>query len=163
MLPKDLTDTLRERIARVDHPRELAVDVIFAVQRRCGWLSDEALTEVAAMLGMTPLEVEEIATFYEYIYREPVGRYVIHVCDGVVCWMENHAGIIDRLRDTLAIGIGETTADGLFTLLPACCLGYCDRAPAVMINWKVYGPLTSERLDALVARLRAEAAASPSR
>ena len=75
MLPKELLETLQSQIARVDHPRELAVDVMFALQNHYGYLSDEALEEGARLLGMTPLELEELATFYDFIYREPVGRY----------------------------------------------------------------------------------------
>ena len=91
MIPDDLKQTLQSRIAAVDHPRELVMDIIFLLQDRFGYLGDPLLEEVAALVGMTPLEVEEIATFYEFIYRKPVGRHVIHVCDGVVCWMhERH-------------------------------------------------------------------------
>jgi NADH-quinone oxidoreductase subunit E len=102
---------------------------------------------------MTPLEVEEIATFYEFIYRKPVGEHVIHVCDGVVCWMQEYQSILNYLRKKLNIDYGQTTTDGRFTLLPTCCIGYCDRAPAMMINRKVYGKLTPERIDEILERL----------
>jgi NADH-quinone oxidoreductase subunit E len=159
MLPEDLRQKLYERIAAAEHPRELAVDIIFALQERCGYVSDELLQEAAELLGMTPLELEEIATFYEFIYREPVGKYVIHVCDGVVCWMQNHQSVLHEVSARLGIQLGETTPDGLFTLLPACCIGYCDRAPAMMINRKVYGELTPERIDYLLQELRNQAPA----
>ena len=74
---------------------------------------------------MTPLELEEIATFYGSIYREPVGKYVIDICDGVVCWMQNHQSVFHEISARLGIQLGETTPDGLFSLLPACCIGYC--------------------------------------
>jgi NADH-quinone oxidoreductase subunit E len=154
MITADLKENLRRKIASADHPRELAVDVVFTLQEHYRYLSDELLEEAAELLGMTPLELEEIATFYEYIYREPVGKYVIHVCDSAVCWMQNHQGVLDHLQQKLAISLGETTADGLFTLLPACCIGYCDRAPAMMINRRVYGELTVEKLDAILEGFR---------
>ena len=153
MLPEDLKQALEGKIAVSEHPRELAVDVIFAVQDRFGFLSDELLEDTAALLRMTPLELNEIATFYEFIYRQPVGKYVIHVCDGVVCWIQEHRTVLDYLREKLGIGFGETSADRRFTLLPTCCLGYCDRAPAMMINRKVYGTLTRERIDQILAGL----------
>ena len=157
MIPEDLKESLQEQIAAIDHPRELVVDVMFAVQDYYGYLSDEAVKEVAELLDMSPLEVEELATFYTFIYREPVGKYVIHVCDSVICWMEGHESLLDHLSIKLGIKSGETTPDGMFSLLPVCCIGYCDRAPAIMINKEVYGPLTSEKLDNILQRLRTEA------
>jgi NADH-quinone oxidoreductase subunit E len=157
MLPKELLDTLQTQIASVDHPRELAADVMFALQNHYGYLGDEALEEGARLLGMTPLELEELATFYDFIYREPVGRYVIHVCDGVVCWMNGYEWVMDHLTKKLGINPGETTGDGLFTVLPTACIGYCDLSPAMLINGRAYGPLTPEKIDDILNRLRAAA------
>jgi NADH-quinone oxidoreductase subunit E len=157
MLPKELKESLTKHIASVAHPRELVVDVIFAVQDHYGYLTDEAVVEVAELLDMSPLEVEELATFYNFVYRKPVGKYVIHVCDSLVCWMAGYESLVHHLSQKLGIKMGETTQDGLFTLLPVCCIGYCDRAPAVLINKKVYGPLTVEKLDDLLEKLEAEA------
>ena len=156
MLPKDLKASLEEHIASVDHPRELAVDVMFALQDHYGYLSDEAVEETARMLDMTPLEIEELATFYTFTYREPVGKYVIHVCDSLVCWMDGYESIKDYLCKTLGIRLGETTADGLFTLLPVCCIGYCDLSPAMLINRKVYGNLTPGKIDNILEKLKSE-------
>jgi NADH-quinone oxidoreductase subunit E len=153
MLPEDLKQVLEGKIATSEQPRELAVDVMFAVQDRFGFVSDELLEDSAALLRMTPLELNEIATFYEFIYRQPVGKYVIHVCDGVVCWIQQHQTVLDYLREKLGIGFGETSADRRFTLLPTCCLGYCDHAPAMMINRKIYGALTRERIDQILVGL----------
>jgi len=157
MLPKELKERLQAEIKSVEHPRELAVDVMFAVQAHYGYLSDAALAEAAALLGMTPLELDELATFYTFTFREPVGKYVIHVCDSVVCWMNGYASVRDYLCRRLAIGMGETTADGLFTLLPVCCIGYCDRSPAMLVNRRVHGELTPEKIDGILEKLRAEA------
>jgi NADH-quinone oxidoreductase subunit E len=154
MLPDELRMELEQKIAGTAHPRELVVDVMFALQEHYGHLTDDAVAETAALLGMTTVEVDELATFYPFIYREPVGRYVIHVCDSVVCWMGGHEALQDHLMRRLGIAMGETTADGLFTLLPVCCIGYCDRAPAILINKKVYGELTPEKLDNIIERLR---------
>jgi NADH-quinone oxidoreductase subunit E len=157
MLPTPLKQKLQEDIARVAHPREMAIDVINALQDHFGYFSDEAVAQAADLLGMTPLELEELATFYTFIYREPVGKYVIHVCDSLICWMENGDNLVTHLKSRLGIGPGETTADGLFTLLPVCCIGYCDRAPAILVNRKVHGPLTVESLDRLIDTLRESA------
>jgi NADH-quinone oxidoreductase subunit E len=154
MLPETIKHSLQERIARVAHPREMAIDVIYALQDHYGYFSDEALAQAAGLLGMSPLEIDELATFYTFIYREPVGKYVIHVCDSLICWMENGENLVAHLCERLAIRMGETTADGLFTLLPVCCIGYCDRAPAILVNRRVHGPLTIDTLDDLIDRLR---------
>jgi NADH-quinone oxidoreductase subunit E len=156
MLPVELKEKLISQVAAVGHKRELAIDVLMAVQAHYGYLSDDAVAEAGDLLDMTALEIDELATFYTFLYREPVGIYVIHVCDSVICWMEGEENLVDHLCRKLNIRMGETTADGLFTLLPVCCIGYCDRAPAILVNRKVHGPLTIEKLDRLIDGLRAE-------
>ncbi|NTU59725.1 MAG: NADH-quinone oxidoreductase subunit NuoE [Deltaproteobacteria bacterium] len=161
-MPPALETGLREKLAGSAHPREHAVDVLFALQAHFGWLTDDAVAEAARLLGMTPLEVDEIATFYNLLYRRPVGRHVIHVCDGTVCWMQGHESVLAYLEAKLGIAPGETTADGLFTLLPVCCIGYCDRAPAMLVDLKVHGNLTPGAIDAVLDGLRArEGEAAP--
>ena len=157
MLPNNLKESLAEKIAHADHRREMVVDVMLALQEHYGYLNDEAVEEVAVLLGMSPLEVEELATFYTFIYREPVGKYVIHVCDSVICWMDGYESVKNYLCKKLNIEVGATTADGLFTLLPVCCIGYCDLSPAMLINRKVYGQLTAEKIDEILEGLRSEA------
>jgi NADH-quinone oxidoreductase subunit E len=154
MLPKDLKERLTVEINGVDHPRELAVDIMFAIQDHYGYLSDEALAEAASLLGMTPLELDELATFYTFTYREPVGKNVIHVCDSVVCWMNGYESVRDYLCRKLGVSLGETTPDGLFTLLPVCCIGYCDRSPAMLVNRRVHGNLTAEKIDGIIEQCR---------
>ena len=156
MSSEELRQKLVQHIEAVEHPRELAVDVMFALQEQYGYLNDAALKEAADLLGMSALEVEELATFYTFIYRQPVGKYVIHLCDSLICWMDGYLPIRDYLSRKLGIAMGETTADGLFTLLPVCCIGYCDRSPAMLINRKVYGPLTTEKIDTILAELKAD-------
>jgi NADH-quinone oxidoreductase subunit E len=158
MLPDALKETLEAMIGQAEHPRELAVDVMTALQDHFGYFSDEAAAHAAALLDMTVLELDELATFYTFIYREPVGRYVIHVCDSLICWMAGEENLVAHLLERLDIQMGETTADGLFTVLPVCCIGYCDRAPAILVNRKVHGPLTAEALDQLIDQLRGQAA-----
>jgi len=160
MLPKDLNEALSRDVAMSDHPREKVIDVMFELQGHYGYMSDEAMQEASKLLGMTTLELEELATFYDFVYREPVGKYVIHVCDSTICWMLGHESVLDYLRSRLGLKVWGTTADGLFTLLPVCCIGYCDRAPAMMINRKVYGHLTPEKIDSILRKLRDEARTS---
>ncbi|MCF8035526.1 MAG: NADH-quinone oxidoreductase subunit NuoE [Desulfobacteraceae bacterium] len=156
MLAEQIRAELEKQIAAADHPQELAVDVMLAFQEAAGYLSDTALEAAAAMLKMHPVEIEEIATFYTFIYREPVGQNVIHICDSVICWLDGSESLMDYICRKLGIAPGQTTPDGGFTLLPACCLGYCDRSPAMMINRKVYGHLSRERIDDILARFEHE-------
>jgi NADH-quinone oxidoreductase subunit E len=154
MIPEVLRKELEARSKEAEHPRECAVDVMYAFQKHYGYLSDGAVQEVASLVGMTPLEVEELATFYDFIYREPVGKYVIHACDGVVCWMFGEESVLDYLCKRLKVRLGETTPDGLFTVLPTVCIGYCDHAPAVLVNGQFYGSLNPERIDAMIEELK---------
>lgn len=154
MIPEHLSRELQKKISASDHPKEFAVEVMYALQRHYGYLSDEALNEGAALLGLEPLELEELATFYDFIYREPVGKYVIHVCDSVICWMHGHQTLVDYLCKKLGVSLGGTTEDGLFTLLPVCCIGFCDEAPVVLINGEPYGRLTPEKIDAILKQLK---------
>lgn len=144
MIPEHLKKELAARVAHAVTNREAAVDVMKEIQRHYGWLTDEGVEEAAAILGLSPLQVEELATFYEMIYRRPVGKNVIHVCDSISCWASGMETLMGRLKESLGIGEGETTSDGMFTLLPCACLGNCGEAPTMMIGTKVYGKLTSE-------------------
>ncbi len=156
MLPKELLEPLQKRIAEAEHPRELAIDTMAALQNYYGHLSDDALQEAADLLSLTTLELEELATFYDFIFREPVGKYIIMVCDGVVCWMNGYDLVLHHLCSRLGINLGETTKDGLFTILPVACIGYCDRSPAMLINRRVYGFLTPEKIDEVLEKLKEE-------
>lgn len=153
MIPDHLTATLKQRVADAITPREAAVDVMKELQRHYGWLTDEALDEAARLLGLSPLQVEELATFYEMIYRRPVGRHVVHVCDSVSCWAMGGESLLKHFADLLGIEPGATTADGAVTLLPCSCLGNCGEAPCMMIGEIQYGRVTPEAGAQIIATL----------
>jgi NADH-quinone oxidoreductase subunit E len=154
MIPESLGQELQSRVAAAINPREAAVDVMKELQRHYGWLTDEAVGEAAALLGLTPLQVEELATFYEMIYRRPVGKRVIHVCDSISCWSVGCEQIMEHLQVKLGIGPGETTPDGIFTLIPCCCLGNCGEGPTIMVGNAIYGRLTPEKVDEILGKER---------
>jgi NADH-quinone oxidoreductase subunit E len=156
MIPDELRQQLETRIREAEAPREQAINVMYEIQRHYGYLTDEGLEEAAVLLGMTPLELEELATFYDFIYRDPVGRFVLHVCDGVVCWMFHEGTLFDYLCQKLGVCAGEVSADGMFTVLPTACIGYCDAAPAMVVNGRLFGNLTPERLDDILEQLKSE-------
>jgi NADH-quinone oxidoreductase subunit E len=151
MIPDSLRQELEQRVAHAVTNREAAVDVMKELQRHYGWLTDEAVEEAAGLLGLSPLQVEELATFYEMIYRRPVGRRVIHVCDSISCWAMGGETLLKRLEERLGIPAGGTTADGGITLVPCSCLGNCGNGPAVMIGERLYGPVTPELAEALIS------------
>jgi len=153
MIPEQLRNDLQQRITNAVTHREAAVDVLKELQRHYDWLTDEALGEAAQLLGISTLQVEELATFYEMIYRRPVGRAVIHVCDSVSCWSMGGEPLLRHLEKLLGIETGATTADNAITLLPCSCLGNCGDAPAIMIGERLFGRVTPERAAAIIHEL----------
>jgi NADH-quinone oxidoreductase subunit E len=158
LLPQEQIDAFRAKAATIDHPHELLVDALRAIQSHHGWVPDAGVELVAEILGVLPVEVEEVATFYDKIFRRPVGKKVIHVCDSICCWANGGEAVAAHLQQVLGIGFGETSADGVFTLLPTCCLGACGDAPAMMVGLATHGRLTPETIDAILAQYRAELA-----
>jgi NADH-quinone oxidoreductase subunit E len=150
MLTEEERTEIAAELAVAERPRGAAADALKIVQRHRGWVSDEALSNVAELLGMSPAELDSVATFYCGIYRRPVGRHVILLCDSVSCWVMGYNPIRAHLVKRLAIDLGETTADNRFTLLPCACLGVCEQAPAMMIDEHVHGNLTPETIDAIL-------------
>lgn len=127
-----------------------SVDALNIIQRSRGWVSDEHLQDVARILEMTPEELDAVATFYSFIFRRPVGKHVILICDSISCWVAGYNPLLNALRVELDIEFGETTEDKQFTLLPVSCLGACDRAPAMMVDDDLYGPVTPEMLEVVL-------------
>ena len=150
-----LTEDERREIERLlkhrENPREASVDALKIVQRHRGWVSDE-LADIASMLDMSPTALDSVASFYSLIFRRPVGKHVILVCDSVSCWIMGYRNIVEHLVTSLGVGLGETTADGQFTLLPVACLGACEEAPAMMVDETLYGNLTPEGMDEILKR-----------
>lgn len=152
MLSESERREIEAELAHYPLRQAAAIEALKVVQRHRRWVSDEALAEVAAMLGMSPAELDGVATFYNMIFRRPVGRHVILVCNSVSCWVMGYDELIARLSARLGVGLGGTTADGRFTLLPNVCLGACDRAPALMVDDDLYGPVDVGSIDAILDR-----------
>ncbi len=143
----------REVLDELEHyptKQSACIEALKIVQKHDGWVSDEALQEVAALIGMPAAELDSVATFFNLIYRRPVGRHVILLCDSVSCWLMGCDEIRAQLQDRLGIDYGQTTEDDRFTLLPMACLGTCDRAPAMMIDEELHRDLTADSLDQIL-------------
>jgi NADH-quinone oxidoreductase subunit E len=151
--PEDVR-AVGELAAQYDDKRAAAIEALKLVQRRHRWVSDGRLRQLAALLAMTPDELDGVATFYNLVFRRPVGRHVILLCDGVSCWIMGQEGLVEHCARRLGLSPGMTTPDDRFTLLPTVCLGYCDHAPALMIGDDLHGDVDPARLDALFERYR---------
>lgn len=151
-----LTEEVRAEIAaqiqHYDHRRAGCVEALKIVQKHHGWVSDASVRDVARLLDMTPDELDAVATFYSLIFRRPVGRHVILICDSITCWIMGYEDLLAHLTGRLGIGLGETSADGRFTLLPVPCLGTCDHAPAMMIDDELHRDLNREKIDQILER-----------
>lgn len=126
------------------------IDALKIVQHHRGWISDEAITDIASELHLSADEVDGIATFYTRIYRKPVGRNIILICEGIACMIMNYETLYNYISKKLNIKFGETTPDNRFTLLPVSCLGDCDHAPAMMVNDDHYNNLDRDMLDSIL-------------
>lgn len=145
-------------IAEIEHEMTLypdkkavGLEALKIVQKHEGWVSDESLLAIAKYLDIPIADLEGVATFFNLVYREQVGKNVILFCDSVSCWIMGCEGIKGHISKQLAIDYGETTADGEFTLIPVPCLGDCDRAPVMMVGPDLHRNLTPDKIDAIIS------------
>ena len=124
-----------------------------------GWLDVPVMDYVASLLSIKPIEVYEVATFYTMFNMKPVGKYVLEVCQTGPCMLKGSDDILNHIRETLNIKNGETTADGLFTLKPAECLGACGYAPMMQLGKFYHENLTKEKVDEILELCRQGAVA----
>ncbi len=139
------------------YAQAVGLEALKIVQKYQGWVSDESLLAVAEYLKIPADDLESVATFFNLIYRRPVGKHVILLCDSVACWMLGCDSLKAHLTQTLGIDYGQTTADTLFTLIPVPCLGDCDKAPTMMVGNEHYRNLTPEKIDQIIAGYEANA------
>ena len=152
MLSQQERDEIIAEFPHYEQKRGVSLEAMKIVQHHRGWVSDQAIQEIAEFLEMTPDELDGVATFYNLILRKPVGRHLILVCDSVSCWIMGYEEVWRHLRDRLGIDFGETTADGRFTLLPVPCLGACDQAPAMMVDDELFGNLDPVKIDEILEK-----------
>ena len=154
MLSTEEIHEIEHAISLVPVRKAAGIEALKIVQEHRRWVSDESLRDVAAYMKMSAEELDSVATFYNMIFRKPVGRHVILVCDSISCWVMGYENILAHLTSHLGIKLGQTTKDDRFTLLPNCCLGTCDRAPALMIDNDLYRDLTTDQLDDILAKYK---------
>jgi NADH-quinone oxidoreductase subunit E len=147
-------DTVLARYAR---PQSAVLPLLYIAQDEYGHLTDEAIREVAELAAMPPTDVFEVVGFYTLFYSQPVGKWVLQVCDDVPCCFLGAEQIVDDLEQKLGIKVDGTTTDGMFTLQRVKCLADCDRAPVVQANLDYYRNMTAEKVDAMLTELRRRA------
>jgi NADH-quinone oxidoreductase subunit E len=153
MLTEQEIAEIRHEMAHYEDPRAASIEALKIVQKRHGWVSDEQLKAAAEVLGMSAEQLDSVATFYNLIYRRPVGRHVIKLCDSVACHIMGYDKLRERLQQKLGVGLGQTTADNRFTLLPIPCLGTCDHAPAMLVGEDLHRDLEDvSKVDAVLEK-----------
>lgn len=150
ILTPDEIAGIREYMHHYPHARAASLDALKLVQKRNGWVDDAQVNAIANMLDVPVTDIEGVATFFNRIYRQPVGRHVILICDSIACYLTGYEALTAAIKSYLNIDYGQTTADGRFTLLPICCLGNCDKGPAVLIDEDTYGPVTPDEVAQLL-------------
>lgn len=154
MLTSEEKREIDEEIHHMPTRKSACIEALKIVQRHRRWISDDSLKAIAEYLEMSPDELDSVATFYNLIFRKPVGEHVIFLCDSVSCWIMGYEQIKETITNKLGISFGETTDDDLFTFLPIQCLGTCDRAPAMMIDETLYRDLTPEKVEKILDEYR---------
>lgn len=148
-------EEIREINAELSHYPDkaaVAIEALKIVQKHRRWVSDECLIAVAELLETSPAQLEAVATFYNLIYRQPVGKTVIHYCDSVTCWMLGSDQVQERLCRHLNVELGQISADGEYTVLPIVCLGACDHAPAVMVGDRLMLDVTENAVNEILGK-----------
>jgi NADH-quinone oxidoreductase subunit E len=151
-LTEEVRHEMLAAVSACEHKSCAALDVLLIAKRHYGWISDEMLGQLAAILGMSLAGLDSTATFYNQIYRKPIGRHVILICDSVSCWIMGYDLVREHLTARLGIDLGQTTTDGRFTLLPIQCLGACDQAPAMMVDGELFVNLDPTTIDEILER-----------
>lgn len=161
MLSVDALKKIDREVAKypADRKQSAVMSALAIAQDETGWLAPETMDFVASYLGMPPVAVYEVASFYEMYNRRPVGKYKITICTNLPCALQGAVKSAEYLKEKLGIGFGETTSDGLVTLKEGECFGACGDAPVLLVNNKrMCSTMHPEKLDLLLAELRGIAA-----
>jgi NADH-quinone oxidoreductase E subunit len=134
--------------------RSALIPICHLAQGQDGYLTEEAIEEIADLIGISAAEVRGTASFYDMFHLEPVGRHVIAMCTNIACMLQGADELLDHAKRTLDVGLGGTTSDGEFTLEEAECLAGCNNAPCVQVNHRFFGPLDDKGFDKLIDDLK---------
>lgn len=147
-------EAIEHEMQHYDDPKAAVIEALKIVQEGHGWVPDGAIIAIGEILGVSPAEVDGVATFYNLIFRQPVGRHVIKICDSVACFLTGYDSVNEAIKNRLGILPGQTTPDNRFTLLPICCLGACDRGPVLMIDDDTHFNLSMDSIDEVLEKYK---------
>jgi len=145
---------IRRLMAQFPQRQSALLGALFVAQNEVGFLTPDALADIAAVMGLPTSEVTSVASFYHLLFFRPRGRHVVQVCTNLSCMLNGCGRILDHLRRQLGVEVGETTSDGAFTLKTAECLAACESAPAMLVGTERFGPLTPGMVDEVLSRYR---------
>ena len=145
---------VKEILARYPHKKAALLPVLHVAQREFGYVDEEIAQMVAGILDITPVQVKEVVTFYTMYNRQPVGKYHIQICSNLTCSLMGGEGLLEYLQKKLDIKLGGTTEDKKFTLSTVECLGACEEAPCMMVNFEYYGHLDEKKIDDILDGLK---------
>ena len=154
MISDETKQRFDQLIRRYPEKRSALIPMLHEVQAEVGYLSPEAIEWVAGYLGLSPADVMSVASFYDMLHLEPVGKHLIYVCQNLTCSLLGAERLIHHLENKLGIRMGETTPDGLISLKRMECLASCGTAPAIQIDGIFHERMTPQKLDDLLERLR---------
>ena len=150
MLTPEERQEIEAEFPHYPNKRAVCLDAMKVIQRHRGWVSDESLRDLGEMLDMTADKLDGVATFYNLVFRKPVGRHIVLICDSVSCWIMGYEKLCQRLTSRLEVNLGGTTADERFTILPIVCLGTCDHAPVMMVDNDLYRDVDPDKIDEVI-------------
>jgi NADH-quinone oxidoreductase subunit E len=154
-LSENVVARARALLELYPHPRSALIPICHLAQEQDGWLTPEAVEEIAALVGIEAAEVLGTVSFYEMLHTSPVGRYVVAVCTNIACLLRGAYELLDHAQRRLGVHAGATTADGAFTLEESECIADCGRAPCLHVNYRFFGDVTADDFDRLIEDLRA--------
>ena len=153
-LTPENTQRAREVIALYPQPRSALIPVLHIAQEQDGYLTGEAMTHIGELIGLNPAEVRGTATFYDMLFLEPIGKYLLSVCTNIACLLNGAYELLEHIEHSLGVKAGGTTPDGVFTVEEVECIALCGNAPCLTANWRYFGDVTPASFDALVDDLR---------
>lgn len=153
-LNSDSLEIAEQIIARYPRARSATIPLLHLAQEQDGYVTNEAMSHIADLVGSTPAEVLGTCSFYEMFKREPVGKYLINICSNISCQLNGAEDLLHHAEQTLGIRSGSTTEDGLFTVEDVECIAACTEAPALQVNYRYFHKISNDEFDELVDDLR---------
>jgi NADH-quinone oxidoreductase E subunit len=153
-LTPENTQRALDLIALYPQPRSALIPILHIAQEQDGYLTEDAMAQAGKLLGLTAAEVRGTATFYDMLFTEPVGKYLISVCTNIACLLNGGYELLEHAEQQLGVRAGGRTGDGQFTLEEVECIALCGNAPCLTVNWRFFGDVTNDRFDRLIIDLQ---------